>query len=206
MYKVQTGDRTLKSLTRQRSRCRLSRGSLIVAIFAGTIGAFAASAAPSGASVITWSGQLAIQSSPPPLVSKAVAAEQHANPLLSPNGLFYILPSQLPVDLAPEAPFRFLSYRRRPPDPEHLGARDSDRQLLLVLEPRGDLTVPLRCDGRLQRSDPRGHLHYRHIRHKTALHRRCSGTQYQFKSLGPGLRPWGHCRAGECLDHPHVNS
>jgi hypothetical protein len=103
MYKVQTGDRTLKSLTRQRSRCRLSRGSLIVAIFAGTIGAFAASAAPSGASVITLGGQVVLVS-PPAVVAKGVDSSARQVHVFQERSSF-ALPQSLPVDITPGSSF-----------------------------------------------------------------------------------------------------
>src|SRR5580692_471940 len=116
MYMVQTGDRTLKSLTRLRSRCRLSRGSLVIAISLGVLGVVVAGAAPSGASVVTWSGQLVIQQQPPPLVSKAtLQSDKHFNFFTERSN--EILPSQLPVDLAPNGTFPLAATGVSPPTP-----------------------------------------------------------------------------------------
>ncbi len=139
MNKVHTGERTRWVLTRPWSRCRLSKGSLIVAIFAGIVGVFAAGAAPSGASVVTWNGQLSIDQQPPPVVSKATLQSNEFLNFFTERSS-YILPSQIPVDIAPSGTFPVRATGVSAPSPSSVAAGTSVDSYFLFSNPVGNPT------------------------------------------------------------------
>jgi hypothetical protein len=69
----------------------------------GVVGAFAVGAAPAGASVVQWAGQLSIEQ-PPPVVSKATLQSNSVINFFTERS-DYTLPSQLPVDITPNGSF-----------------------------------------------------------------------------------------------------
>jgi hypothetical protein len=128
----------ISSQGRHRSR-RVASGVMATATLLGILGLLVLGAVPSGASVITWSGALIIDSTPPALVSLET---QQNNTFLS---LFteragFILPSTLPVDITPSGNFPVRYYGSNDLTPSSIAAGTSVDSYFMKSEPVGNIT------------------------------------------------------------------
>ena len=77
--------------------------SVTTALLLGVLGALAVGSAPSGASVVTWNGELRIVQPPPVVSNSTLESNSFTNFFTERSG--YTLPSQLPIDITPTGSF-----------------------------------------------------------------------------------------------------
>jgi hypothetical protein len=154
MYRRHEIKRGKSSPARARRGRRFSAVCVAAATLLGVVGAVAVDAAPSGASVVTWDGQLNILQQPPPTVS---------NSALQSNSLInffqersdYTLPSQLPVDITPNGTFP-IEYKGNSPtlSPSTLAAGTDVDSYFMFSNPVGTPTQLFDYDAEITFSAP----------------------------------------------------